>query len=104
MSTHAALEHHRSRSPGVATLSVASPGVNALLTVGLAAILCALAFVADGGLQIGRTTPAEMGLILGGGLAVSGAVLLAPRREHLWGVGPLALLVALAVLTAVSIT
>jgi tetratricopeptide (TPR) repeat protein len=104
LSTHAALENHRSRPPSVATLSVPSPGVNALLTVGLAAILCALAFVADGGLQIGRTTPAEMGLVLGGGLAVSGAVLLAPRRERLWGSGPLALLVALAVLTALSIT
>jgi tetratricopeptide (TPR) repeat protein len=102
LSTHAALES--SRAPGVATLSVPSPGVNALLTVGLAAILCAIAFVADGGLQIGRTTPAEMGLILGGGLAVSGAVLLAPRRERLWGSGPLALLAALAVLTALSIT
>jgi hypothetical protein len=104
LSTHAALENHRTRPPSVATLSVSSPGVNALLTVGLAAILCALAFVADGGLQIGRTTPAEMGLILGGGLAVSGAVLLAPRRARLWGSGPLAMLVALAVLTALSIT
>jgi tetratricopeptide (TPR) repeat protein len=104
LSTHAALENHRTRPPGVATLSVSSPGVNALLTVGLAALLCALAFVANGGLQIGRTTPAEMGLVLGGGLAVSGAVLLAPRRERLWGSGPLALLVALAVLTALSIT
>jgi tetratricopeptide (TPR) repeat protein len=104
LSTHAALENHRSRSAGVATLSVASPAVNALLTVGLAAILCALAFVADGGLQIGRTTPAEIGLILGGGLAVSGAVLVAPRRERLWGSVPLSLLVALAVLTALSIT
>ncbi|HEV7885106.1 MAG TPA: hypothetical protein VGO81_16150, partial [Solirubrobacteraceae bacterium] len=102
MSTRAAVDS--SRPPGVAALSVPSPGVNALVTVGLAAILCAIAFAADGGLQIGRTTPAEMGLILGGGLAVSGAVLLAPRRERLWGSGPLALLVALAVLTAVSIT
>jgi tetratricopeptide (TPR) repeat protein len=102
LSTHAALE--RSRTAGVAALSVPSAGVTTLLTVGLAAILCAIAFVADGGLQIGRTTPAEMGLILGGGLAVSGAVLLAAPRERLWGSGPLALLVALAVLTALSIT
>ena len=107
MSTHAALED-RSRPPGAATLSVPRLGgwdrLHALQTVGLAAILCAVAFVADGGLQIGRTTPAEMGLILAGGLAVSGAVLLAPRRKRLWGSGPLALLVALAVLTALSIT
>jgi tetratricopeptide (TPR) repeat protein len=103
LSTHAALDN-RSRPPDVATRSVPRPAVQALLTVGLAAILCAVAFVADGGLQIGRTTPAEMGLILAGGLAVSGAALLAPRRERLWGSGPLALLVALAVLTALSIT
>jgi tetratricopeptide (TPR) repeat protein len=101
LSTRAAVDS--SRPPGVAALSVPRPGADALVTIGLAAILCAIAFAADGGLQIGRTTPAEMGLILGGGLAVSGAVLLAPRRERLWGSGSLALLLALAVLTAVSI-
>ncbi|MEA2222981.1 MAG: hypothetical protein QOH83_1357 [Solirubrobacteraceae bacterium] len=85
-------------------MSVPTPAVHTLLTAGLAAIICAVAFVADGGLQVGRTTPAEMGLILGGGVAVSGALLLAPRRERLWGIGPLALLLALAVLTALSIT
>ncbi|MEA2150058.1 MAG: hypothetical protein QOD69_1888, partial [Solirubrobacteraceae bacterium] len=103
MSTHAALER-TPRPAAAATLSVAGPGVAALLTVGLAAILCAVGFAADSGLQVGRTTPAEMALILGGGLAVWGAVLLAPRRERLWGVGPLAAMVALAALTAVSIT
>jgi tetratricopeptide (TPR) repeat protein len=102
LSTRAAVDS--SRPPGVTALSVPRPGADALVTIGLAAILCAIAFAADGGLQIGRTTPAEMGLILGGGLAVAGAVLLAPRRERLWGSGPLALLLALAVLTAVSIT
>ncbi|MDX6679682.1 MAG: hypothetical protein QOE31_3734, partial [Solirubrobacteraceae bacterium] len=85
-------------------MSVPTPAVHTLLTAGLAAIICAVAFVADGGLQVGRTTPAEMGLILGGGVAVTGALLLAPRRERLWGIGPLALLLALAVLTALSIT
>jgi O-antigen ligase len=101
LSTRAALEH---RTPGATTLSVRAPGVGALLTVGLAAILCAVAVTADSGLQVGRTTPAELALILGGGAAVAGAVLLAPRRERLWGSGPLAGLVALAVLTALSIT
>ena len=96
---HAALE----RRTSAGTLSV--PGLQAqpLLTTGLAAILCAVAFTADGGLQIGRTTPAEMALIAGGGLAVAGSLLLAPRRERLWGAGPLALMLALAVLTALSI-
>ena len=78
--------------------------MHTLLTAGLAAIICAVAFVADGGLRVGRTTPAEIGLVLGGGVAVCGALLLAPRRERVWGLGPLLLLLALAVLTALSIT
>ncbi|MEA2218572.1 MAG: hypothetical protein QOJ35_1198, partial [Solirubrobacteraceae bacterium] len=100
MSTPAALDDHTQ----AATLSV--PGLQAqpLLTVGLAAILCAVAFAADGGLQLNRTTPVEMALIAGGGLVVAGALLLAPRRERLWGLGPVALLAALAVLTALSMT
>jgi hypothetical protein len=81
-----------------------TPAVHTLLTVGLAAIICAVAFAADGGLNLGRTTPAEMALILGGGVAVAGALLLAPRRERLWGIGPLACLLGLALLTALSIT
>ncbi|MDX6718332.1 MAG: hypothetical protein QOJ63_586 [Solirubrobacteraceae bacterium] len=99
MSTPAALDEHAR----VGTLRV--PGLTAqpLLTTGLAAILCAIAFAADGGLQLNRTTPVEMALILLGGLAVSGSLLLAPRREHLWGLGPLALLLALTVLTTLSI-
>jgi cytochrome c-type biogenesis protein CcmH/NrfG len=100
LSTHAALEDHGR----LAALSVPTPAVHTLLTVGLAAIISAVAFVADGGLRVGRTTPAEIGLILGGGVAVSGALLLAPRRQRIWGLGPLALLLALAVLTAFSIT
>jgi len=100
LSTHAALE-----DPGrVGALSVPIPAVQTLLTVGLAAIVCAVALGADGGLNIGRTTPVEIGLVLGGGIAVAGALLLAPRRERLWGAGPLGLLLALAVLTALSIT
>ena len=100
MSTHVALEDPRR----VGTLSVPTPAVQSLLTVGLAAIVCAVAFSADGGLNVGRTTPAEIGLVLGGGIAVAGALLLAPRPARLWGAGPLGLLLALAVLTALSIT
>jgi tetratricopeptide (TPR) repeat protein len=99
LSTPGALE----RRTSVGTLSV--PGLQAqpLLTTGLAAIICAVAFSADGGLQLGRTTPAEMGLIAGGGLAVAGSLLLAPRRERLWGAGPLVAMIVLAALTALSI-
>ncbi len=102
MSTHAALED--TGSGRVGALSVPTPAVQTLLTGGLAAMVCAVAFAADGGLNLGRTTPTEIALVLGGGGAVSGALLLAPRRERLWGIGPLAALLALAVLTALSIT
>ena len=100
MSTHAALDD----TGRVGALSVPAPAVQTLLTAGLAAIICALAFTADGGLNLGRTTPAEIGLVLGGGLTVAGALLLTPRRERLWGAATLAALLALAVLTALSIT
>jgi tetratricopeptide (TPR) repeat protein len=100
LSTRAALEH---RTSGATALSVSAAGSGALLTVGLAAILCAIAVTADSGLQTARTTPAEVALILGGGATVAGAVLLAPRRERLWGAGTLAGHVALAILTGLSI-
>lgn len=99
MSSHVALDRHRTGA-----LSVARPGANGLLTVGLAAILCAVAFLADGGLSLGRTTPVEMGLLLGGGLAISGSLVLAPQRERAWGIVPVALFLVLAALTAVSVT
>ncbi|HUR86473.1 MAG TPA: O-antigen ligase family protein [Solirubrobacteraceae bacterium] len=105
MSTPAAFEHpaRPATSPGATALSVARPRADALLTTGLAAIICAVAFGAQGGLLIGRATPAEMALVLGGGLAVAAAALVAARRERLWGSVPLLALVALAVLTALSI-
>ncbi|MEY2516576.1 MAG: hypothetical protein QOJ89_3934, partial [bacterium] len=88
----------------VGTLTV--PGLEAqpLLTGGLAAIICAIAFAAGGGLQLGRAAPAEIALVVGGGVVVCGSLLLAPRRQRLWGLAPLALLIALAALTALSIT
>ena len=74
LSTPAALDE-RARA---GTLSV--PGLQAqpLLTTGLAAILCAVAFAADGGLQLARATPVEIALIVGGGLAVAGLAAAGP--------------------------
>jgi O-antigen ligase len=100
LSTHAALEDPQR----AAALSVPTPTVQGLLTTGLAAIICAVAFVAQGGLSLDHTAPAEVGLTLGGGLAIVGALLLAPRRERPWGIGPVLLLLAFAALTGLSIT
>lgn len=99
MSTPAALDE-RAR---VGTLSVPGLAAQPLLTGGLAAMICAVAFAADGGLQLGRTTPAEIALILLGGAAIAGSLLLAPRRSRLWGAASVGLLLALAVLTALSV-
>ncbi len=90
--------------PAARSLTVTRPGRHALVVAAIAAILCAIAFVADGGLSIGRTTPVELALLLGSGLAVSAAVVLAPRRERAWGIAPIALFGVLAALTAVSVT
>ncbi|MDP2712852.1 MAG: O-antigen ligase family protein [Solirubrobacteraceae bacterium] len=100
MSTPAALDD-RARARA---LSVPTPAVQTLLTVGLAAIICAVAFSAVAGLQVARATPSELALIGGGAIAVTGALLLAPRRERIYGIGPLLALLALTVLTALSIT
>lgn len=104
MSIHAAREKQFDATRPAVALSVPGAGVQTLLTAGLAAILCAVAFVADGGLRIGHVTPVEIGLILAGSVAVTGALALAPRRERLWGSWSLLALAALAVLTALSIT
>ena len=100
MSTPAALDE-RTRT---GTLSVPGLAAQPLLTGGLAAVICAVAFAADGGLQLGRTTPSEIALMLLGGVAIAGSLLLAPRRERLWGAASVGLLLALAVLTAMSVT
>lgn len=99
LSTPAALD----KPARVGTLSVPGLAAQPLLTTGLAAVICAVAFQADGGLQLRRTAPVEIALIALGGLAIAGSVLLAPRRTRLWGSISVGLLLALAVLTALSL-
>jgi O-Antigen ligase len=71
-----------------------------LLTAG---ILCAVTFVAGGGLRLGRTTGVEMALTLGSGAAVAGAVALAPANARAYGSWPMGLLLAFTALTALSV-
>lgn len=84
-------------------LSLPRIGTQTALTVGLGALLAAIAFAADGGLRLGPTTLVEMALVLLGGAVVAGALLLTGRPQRAWGVGTLSLLVAVAALTALSV-
>lgn len=76
-------------------------------TLLIAGILCFVAFLAGGGLNLGDMTTVETTLTIGSGLIVAAAVLLASAPGHpgarpvgLWPVG---LLIAFAALTALSV-
>jgi len=76
-------------------------------TLLIAGILCFVAFLAGGGLNLGDMTTVEMTLTIGSGLIVTAAVLLAPARAHTgarpFGLWPVGLLIAFAALTALSV-
>ena len=74
--------------------------VPTLLTAG---ILCFVGFYAGGGLRLARMTTVEIALTLGSAVIVTCALLLGPARERWEGLWPVGLLVALAVLTALSV-
>jgi O-antigen ligase len=72
----------------------------ALLTAG---ILCAVTFVAGGGLRLGRMTSVEMALTLGSGATAAGAVMVAPANRRAYGLWPVGLLLAFTALSALSV-
>ncbi len=72
-------------------------------TVLIAGILCFVAFHAGGGLNLGHMTTVEIVLTIGSGLIVACAVLLERSRGRAYGVWPVALLIALTALTALSV-
>ncbi len=67
-----------------------------------AAVLCAVAFVAGGGLNLASMTKVEMGLTIGSGLLVAWSVLVAGPGQRLHGRSSLGLLLAFTALTALS--
>jgi tetratricopeptide (TPR) repeat protein len=77
----------------------ANPAISLLLAV----ILAATAFIANGGLQLGSSTLVEVGMILIGAALAAGAVVLLGFEARLHGGVALASLAALAGLTALSI-
>lgn len=92
------------RAVGAAARAPQKPGfAPGLLTIGLAILLCAVAFGADGGLRLGRLTIVEIGVLAGGGIATALGLLAAPRGERHWGGTTVLLFGAFAALTALSV-
>jgi O-Antigen ligase len=74
-----------------------------LATLLVAGVLCFVAFVAGGGLNLSDMTIVEIALTLGSGLIAATAVLLGPAGIRAYGAWPLALLLAFTALTALSV-
>ncbi len=77
------------------------PGPAICLT--LAGVLAAIAFVGNGGLQLGSSTLVEVAVILAAGALVAAALLFAAADAPLYGGAALAGVAALAAVTALSI-
>lgn len=75
-------------------------------TVGVAALLCLLAFYAQGGLNLETLTSAELALTLGSAVVLAAAALVIRtpgRPSRAYGAWPAVLLLAFALLSAISI-
>jgi hypothetical protein len=71
-------------------------------TIGVAALLCLLAFYAQGGLNLETLTNVELGLTLASAVVLALAILVRGGPNRLYGVWPAVLLLAFALLSAVS--
>lgn len=92
------------RGVGAIARAPRQPGfAPALLTIGLALLLCAAAFGADGGLRLGRLTMVEIAVLVLGGLTTAAGLLAAPREGKVWGGATMLLFGAFAALTALSV-
>lgn len=78
-------------------------GLDVPISVVLAAILAAIAFIANGGLQLGSSTAVEVAVILISALLVGAAIVLVGFEARLHGGLAIAALAALAGLTGLSI-
>jgi hypothetical protein len=72
-------------------------------TLVLAALLCLLTFYATGGLELESMTDTELGVTIGSGVLLAGAALTMRTSARAHGLGPALLLLAFALLSAVSI-
>ncbi|HXB64384.1 MAG TPA: O-antigen ligase family protein [Solirubrobacteraceae bacterium] len=74
-----------------------------LPTLLVAGALCAITFLAGGGLNLSARTPVEMVLTLVCGVGIAVAIVLAPPGRPLYGLWPAGLLLGLAGLSALSV-
>jgi O-Antigen ligase len=72
-------------------------------TLLIAAVFCFITFYAKGGLNLESMTTTEMALTIAAGVLVAASVILAPPHAPTYGLWPAGLLLAFAVLTALSI-
>jgi O-antigen ligase len=72
-------------------------------TLAVAGVLSFLSFVAGGGLSLSRMTTVEIALTLGSAVVVVTALVLARERGRAYGSWPLALLIAVTALSALSV-
>jgi len=103
LSSHAARARPLPRL-GAGSYALPRVGADAPLTIVLGAGLAALAFAAQGGLLLGRTTIVELILVLVSGAVAAACALVAPREGAVHGVWSAALFVALAGWTIASIS
>ncbi len=72
-------------------------------TICVAALLCLLAFYAQGGLNLETLTNVELGLTLASAMVIAAAVLVRRQPSRIYGLWPAVLLLAFALLSAVSV-
>jgi hypothetical protein len=70
----------------------------------VAVLLCLVTFVASGGLSVESATPVEVGLTLFGGATVAAVVVTYRPGTRMYGAWPVAMMLALTALTAVSVS
>ena len=94
----------RRARPGARGLSLPAVAGEVWVTLGIALVLCLVAFVGGAGLSQTSATEVEMGLTLGGGLAVAAAIALSPAAARPHGRLAIGLMLALAAYTALSVS
>ena len=92
-----------SQGPRAASVPLSRVSADAVLTLAVGGVLAAVAFIADGGLRLERTTWTEVGLILLGAGLVAAALVARRLDGRLYGGMMLLGFAALTVFTALSV-
>ncbi|MSW85015.1 MAG: hypothetical protein F2832_09790 [Actinobacteria bacterium] len=90
-------------APAARRLTLSPAAISALLVVGLGAALTLVAFQGDGGLQLSRTVPLSIGILIVSGLLCALALLGGRPARRPWGLLPLVLFGAWTALTGASV-